>query len=273
MLLKLIFINIFANEVIVKQALAMMEYQNYDDLSHNLKEFASAHPDKAHLYSIGKSVENRDIWVMAVAGSQPTVHAPLRPEVKYVGNMYGNQLPTREMLFHLIHILLENPHNDSNIDYILQSMRVHILVSLNPDGAEKSFMTRQCTGNVGRNNSNNFDLNRNFPDFYFCNEALLQPETQAVVDWLENNTFILSANLHTGALVASYGYDNFPHSESATSPNINPTEDDDVLKHIALQYSLNNPSMQNGTCNEESFFNGVTNGGYLITIIFVKSYH
>lgn len=59
-----------------------------------------------------------------------------------------------------------------------------------------------------RYNRNGEDLNRNFPDAFEDNRASIQPETQAVMDWIKNETFVLSANLHGGALVASYTFDN-----------------------------------------------------------------
>lgn len=59
-----------------------------------------------------------------------------------------------------------------------------------------------------RYNKNGEDLNRNFPDAFENNNASIQPETQAVMDWIKNETFVLSANLHGGALVASYTFDN-----------------------------------------------------------------
>lgn len=59
-----------------------------------------------------------------------------------------------------------------------------------------------------RYNKNGEDLNRNFPDAFENNNASIQPETQAVMNWIKNETFVLSANLHGGALVASYTFDN-----------------------------------------------------------------
>lgn len=65
-----------------------------------------------------------------------------------------------------------------------------------------------------RYNARGFDLNRNFPDHFKTNNKQQQPETKAVRDWIERIPFVLSANLHGGALVASYPYDNTPNSST-----------------------------------------------------------
>lgn len=66
---------------------------------------------------------------------------------------------------------------------------------------------------MGRNNENGFDLNRDFPDQF--NKSLTQgtilagrqPETVAMMTWILSRPFVLSGNLHSGAVVASYPYD------------------------------------------------------------------
>lgn len=104
-----------------------------------------------------------------------------------------------------------------------------------------------------RFNQNGVDLNRNFPDAFThqrqkppLDERKLEAEVsqlipgpvtggrgsrgafkilsykcrcvqvQAVIGWLRNETFVLSANLHGGALVASYPYDNSNGGQNAT---------------------------------------------------------
>lgn len=65
---------------------------------------------------------------------------------------------------------------------------------------------------IGRGNALNVDLNRDFPDRF--EGALVhrlkpnQPETVAMIKFIISNPFVLSANLHGGAVVASYPYDN-----------------------------------------------------------------
>jgi carboxypeptidase M len=63
-----------------------------------------------------------------------------------------------------------------------------------------------------RYNIRGFDLNRNFPDYFKTNNKAQQQETKAVRDWIDSIPFVLSANLHGGALVASYPFDNTPNS-------------------------------------------------------------
>lgn len=65
---------------------------------------------------------------------------------------------------------------------------------------------------IGRGNAANVDLNRDFPDRFesgFIQRLKPnQPETVAMMKFINQNPFVLSANLHGGAVVASYPYDN-----------------------------------------------------------------
>lgn len=78
---------------------------------------------------------------------------------------------------------------------------------MNPDGFEAS-IEGQCNGVTGRFNVRGIDLNRNFPDQFSPRRDKEQEEVQVIRKWLSRIPFILSANLHGGALVASYPYDN-----------------------------------------------------------------
>jgi carboxypeptidase M len=224
-------------------------YHNYEHLTNILKSYASNYPTKAYLYTIGKSVQKRELWVLALADSNPDKHILLRPEAKYIGNMHGNEASGREILLHLIDHMLKNQSLDPNIDYVMKNVRTHILVSMNPDGFEKS-IEGDCSSITGRFNENNYDLNRNFPDLSQCNNYDIQPETQSLINWLDSNEFILSANLHSGTVLVNYGYDDIEYS----------TIDEDVFRVLALNYSFNHANMRHSPCGY-TFKDGITNGG------------
>lgn len=108
-------------------------------------------------------------------------------------------------------------------------------------------------------NAKNFDLNRNFPDFFQKNNKAEQPETAAVRRWIHSIPFVLSANFHGGTVVANYPYDNNRSGQRKKSIS----KDDDVFTHLAKTYAKKHPTMKNNKqCNEKNsvFRNGIVNG-------------
>ena len=118
------------------------------------------------------------------------------------------------------------------------------------------FLTNYDIPHYFRYNARGFDLNRNFPDYFKQNNKRSQPETEAVKEWLSKIQFVLSGNIHGGALVGSYPFDNTPNSifsSVLSSPSLTP--DDDTFKHLAATYSLNHGRMYLGDpCKVEKPF-------------------
>ncbi|KAF5270611.1 hypothetical protein FQA39_LY01349 [Lamprigera yunnana] len=236
-------------------------YHNYDQMTRFLRQTTSKFPSLTALYSIGKSVQGRDLWVMVISAS-PYEHMIGKPDVKYVANMHGNEAVSRELMLHLIHHLVSSYSTDSYIRWLLENTRIHVLPSMNPDGFEVA-KEGACDGGQGRYNARGFDLNRNFPDYFKQNNKRTQPETEAVKEWVSKIQFVLSGSLHGGALVASYPFDNTPNSlfQNYAAPSVTP--DDDVFKHLALVYSSNHAKMSRGVSCKSStpgFKQGITNG-------------
>uniref|UniRef100_A0A8B9N3U9 Carboxypeptidase D n=2 Tax=Accipitrinae TaxID=8955 RepID=A0A8B9N3U9_9AVES len=234
-------------------------HHHFSDMEIFLRRYANEYPNITRLYSVGKSVELRELYVMEISDN-PGVHEAGEPEFKYIGNMHGNEVVGRELLLNLIEYLCKNFGTDPEVTDLVQSTRIHIMPSMNPDGYEKS-QEGDRGGTVGRNNSKNYDLNRNFPDQFFHVADPLQPETLAVMTWLKNYPFVLSANLHGGSLVVNYPFDDDEQGIAIYSKS----PDDAVFQQLALSYSKENTKMYQGSpCKDmyptEYFPHGITNG-------------
>ncbi|EZA59459.1 Carboxypeptidase M [Ooceraea biroi] len=184
------------------------KYHNYEQMSRFLRATSLRFQNLTALYSIGKSVKGRDLWVMVVSSS-PYEHMIGKPDVKYIANIHGNEAVGRELMLHLIHFFVTSYGSDPYVTWLLDNTRIHILPSMNPDGFEVS--------KEGKYNARGFDLNRNFPDYFKQNNKRSQPETEAVKEWVSKIQFVLSGSLHGGALVASYPFDNTPNAPMAVT--------------------------------------------------------
>ncbi|GAB6030074.1 hypothetical protein CHUAL_005754 [Chamberlinius hualienensis] len=247
-------------------SLLNFEHHNYVKMEEVLRHYQSAYKHIARLYSIGKSVEGRELYVMEIS-DYPGVHEIGEPEFKYVGNMHGNEVVGREMLLHLIAHLCENYGKNETLTSLIDNTRIHILVSMNPDGYERA-VVNDWQGIQGRANANGVDLNRNFPDQWISNDKnkIQELETKAVMNWSLSYNFVLSSNLHGGSLVANYPYDDNP---SETSGLYSKTSDDETFKHLAHSYANLHPRMHVGKgCSpfEPPFDEGITNGAHWYSV-------
>ncbi|KAM9845653.1 carboxypeptidase M [Aulostomus maculatus] len=241
-------------------------YHSNREIEEYLRQIAASNPDITHLYSIGRSVAGLQLWVLAL-GSSPRRHTVGIPEFKFVANMHGNEVLGRVLLLQLIDNLVSGYRkNHTWSTQLLNSTRIHILPTMNPDGFDDA--DTHCQYSQGRFNRNGVDLNRNFPDAFAgrrqrqqLDEEEREAEVRAVIGWLKTESFVLSANLHGGALVASYPYDNSNGgSELVGGASISP--DDDVFIHLAKVYSHNHAHMHHGNrCSDSRpFLDGITNG-------------
>ena len=216
-------------------------YHNYSELTSFLEDISNQYPDITRLFSIGQSVQGRELWVMEISNNPG--YNDIEPEFKYIANMHGDETPGREFSLYLIEWLCSGYNVINRATNLINNTAIFIMPSMNPDGFELG----------QRSNANGVDLNRDFPDQFDDPLNTLdgrQPETRAVMQWSWNHNFILSANMHSGALVANYPFDGpFTGQYSATP-------DDNTFIELALAYSENHNNMYNSSV----FDNGITNG-------------
>ncbi|KAM8879868.1 carboxypeptidase Z isoform 2-T2 [Spinachia spinachia] len=250
-----------------------------------LKRTAAKCPQITHVYSIGRSTEGRDLLVIEFSDN-PGKHELLEPEIKLVGNMHGNEVLGRQLLVYLAQYLCsEYILGNQRIQTIINTTRIHILASMNPDGyelaASEGHLLNGWTN--GRTNAQNIDLNRNFPDLtsiFYRNRrsrhyridhipipdnywfGKVAPETYAVMKWIRSLPFVQSLSLHGGDLVVSYPFDFSRHPQEERM--FSPTPDELVIKQLARTYADAHATMSNNDTERcgASFYQtrGTTNG-------------
>ena len=232
-------------------------YHHYQDLERYLQDINNMCSDITKLHTVGYSVDGHNLTAIEISGN-PGTHEILEPEFYYIGNMHGNEMVSREVLLYLPKYLCEQYSKNNTVRRLVDSTRIFIMPSMNPDGFEVAEPWGASSGgasigSVGRYNLNEKDLNRNFPDYFGRITPVAQPEIEAVTDWIQNNRFVLSANLHGGALLVSYPLDSKYHGSGQTPYQ-------DVFTRLSKTYANNHPTMWKGDACREYFPGGITNG-------------
>eukprot|EP00026_Physarum_polycephalum_P007586 Phypoly_transcript_07650.p1 GENE.Phypoly_transcript_07650~~Phypoly_transcript_07650.p1 ORF type:complete len:456 (+),score=89.80 Phypoly_transcript_07650:143-1510(+) len=231
-------------EIVREKRANAVDYHNYVALTSFMEDIAYRYPTITRLFSIGKSVQNRELWGIEISDNIDTSEA--EPQFQYIANMHGDEVVGREMSIYLIELLCSQYGIDDRITKLVNDTDIFIIPSMNPDGYER----RQ------RGNAHNEDLNRNFPD-QFTSPANTkngkQPEVVAVMNFVEQHHFVLGANFHGGAVVANYPYDG---NANYRSGSYSACPDDSVFKFLATTYSNKHKTMHNSW----EFAGGITNG-------------
>ena len=112
-------------------SLLLEKYYNYDELKNLLETLQQTYPKISKLFSIGKSVENRELLVLQISDKIDDIE-PGEPWFKYVGNMHGDETVGRSMLISLAHHLLHNYGLDNRITKLVNNTNIFIMPTLNP---------------------------------------------------------------------------------------------------------------------------------------------
>ncbi|XP_078268908.1 carboxypeptidase Z isoform X2 [Rhinoraja longicauda] len=262
-----------------------LEFRHHDymEMTKLLKQTASLCADISVLYSIGRSFEGKELYVIEFSNN-PGQHEMFEPEFKYIANMHGNEVLGREMLIYLAQYLCsEYLSGNQRIQTLINNTRIHLLPSMNPDGYE--IASEEGPGYngwaTGRSTVQSIDLNRNFPDLttQFYRErrrrggridhipiprsywnGKVAPETRAVIKWVKKIPFVLSASIHGGDLVASYPFDlsRLPTEDKYFSP----TPDEQMFMLLAKTYADAHPVMS-ATSRERCGGNFAEDGGII----------
>eukprot|EP00873_Tetraselmis_striata_P002266 jgi/Tetstr1/422530/TSEL_013340.t1 len=233
------------------------EYHTVAEIKQLFDVLEATFPDIVDTFSIGMSNQKRPMYAIKIGAQQQL--ASNASEVKLVGSMHGDESAACEMLLRLAWDLCRRytyPDEDTlDIRNLLLTTNIYILPTMNPDGYDARPRTRE--------NANGRDLNRSFPRLGSTagsSPGRLQPEVEAMIGWTKTHNFPLSANLHGGALVASYPFD---ACDRSGFKRYCPTPEDPTPYNLARTIADSNLRMSASS----AFPEGVTRGSEWYAVI------
>lgn len=225
------------------------KYHNYEQMLGYLLHYSKRHPDLTHLYKIGSG---DGLPYAMIISTNPDAHELLKPEFKYVANHFGDDWIGKEMLLLLIKHLLESYGKDDRITRLINSTRIHIVPSLDPEAFEEEFSNyrrqqrqRQAAALMNKKSKKsspnakcvapNF-RNRTLPIelIYPFDGTPDRPELRPddrirILGWIDTFNFVLSGSLYDGQMLARIPY-NANDFKSAK------TEEDRLFRELASAY-------------------------------------
>ena len=190
------------------------KYPSYEVYVQIMQNFQTNFPNLCKIDTIlaATPCTQRPHMVMAAHISTTLGQPADKPAFLYSATMHGDEVVGYHMMLRLIDYILNNP-TDPQVQQVLQNVDLYICPLENPDGTYKTSNTQISSSASSRYNWNNVDMNRNYPFLPGVNgSANVQPETQAIVNWVADKHFVMSANFHGGAELTNFPWDSWRSS-------------------------------------------------------------
>ncbi|XP_017867328.1 PREDICTED: carboxypeptidase D-like [Drosophila arizonae] len=128
-------------------------YLNNEQIGELFARLSRDYPGLAQTYSIGRSIQGRELHALALNAPAPDGNGDdlLRPMVKLVANIQGDEALGRQIVLYMAEYLASNYQLDSEVQRLLNTTEIHFLPSCNPDG----FAAAKVSHNSIIINSNN----------------------------------------------------------------------------------------------------------------------
>ena len=178
-------------------------YEGYVDLMY---QFETNHPGLCDVFSIGTSIEGRQLLFAKISCNVNTEEGEAR--VLYTSSMHGDETTGYVLMLHLIDYLLSNYNSVDKVTNMVDNLEIWINPLANPDGTYAG--GNSTVQGATRNNANNIDINRNFPDPEDGEHPDGNPWQKETIEFMQladSVSFVLSANFHGGAEVFNYPWD------------------------------------------------------------------
>ena len=176
-------------------------YTAYEDM---MFQFATDHPDKCEIITLGTLPSNRKIMIAHINNGS----GEGKPKFLYTSTIHGDETTGWMLMLRLIDYILENPSLPECAN-VLENIDLYIGPNTNPDGTYHG--GNNSVNGATRYNANGVDMNRNYADPHGSahpDGEEYQQETQWFMQFAQDNNFVMGANYHGGAEVMNYPWDN-----------------------------------------------------------------
>ena len=189
------------------EALTFTKYATYPQYVEMMHHFAESHPEICRLDTFGTSEQGRLLLAMKISDNPGMDEA--EASFLYTATMHGNELVGYPLMLRLIDFLLSGYGTDTEVTPLVDNLAIWINPLSNPDGTFYPDNDASVAASI-RHTSDSTELNRDFPD-----PAQGEPddpagrarETQAMMEFLREHRFSMSANIHSGEEVVNYPWD------------------------------------------------------------------
>ncbi len=211
-------------------------YRTIAEMQAELEELAADHPNLFHLFSLGPSYMDREIWCMKVSDN-PALDEE-EGEIFIHGNTHAREIMTLEIPMYFLNRIALDYYTDPMLAFLIDTHEVFIVPSLNPDG--HIYVEEHHDGSPytwWRKNMrppDGVDLNRNYGYYWGYDDhgsspnpysntyrgtaPFSEPETEAVHDFFLEREFEFAVSYHSfgDLILIPWSYVDEPTPEETT---------------------------------------------------------
>ncbi|MFO7669312.1 MAG: M14 family zinc carboxypeptidase [Bacteroidales bacterium] len=231
------------------EALTFQKYPTYPQYVEMMQHFAQTFPGICRVDTFGTTSQGR--LLLAVKISDHVEIEEAEPAFLYTSSIHGDELVGYPLMLRLISYLLTGYGEDAEVNRLVDGLEIWINPLANPDGTYFPDDDLSVAHSI-RETSGMTDMNREFPDpaaGEMINDTSGRArETKAMMAFLQQHRFTMSANIHSGAEVVNYPWD---HTDA-----LHP--DDSWFRFVSREYADEARSVDPAYMS--LFEDGITNG-------------
>lgn len=229
-------------------------YHTYAEIDAELHALAASHPQLAQVSSIGKSIENRDLWAIKISDNVASNEGEVI--VTLLGGHHAREWISIDVPFLIAEHLLEEYDSDATIKSLVDNAEIWIVPLVNPDGHQHSVTSARLWRKNRRNNGDGtfgVDLNRNyehewggpgssgntFSEIYRGTAPFSEPETQAVRDFLQQNPpkALISYHSYSQLVLYPWGHTDAPAPDETLLRDLSVAIADEIRAVHSVSYT------------------------------------